>query len=405
MKALCDKYARKLATQGLCEPDTALVGGLDAELEWNRPDPRIATLAPLFDLLPINSLVFAPPAEPYATIIDHLAALAPGATAQGAPMNSLRPEDTETRTFLHDIPICREFSAPAMAAALSRRKAVIVPGQGIVSCGTVSPEQGFVFFSSTVFACFVLFFSRYLAEARQGGPDARFRAAFEAASALLPGPRRDQPPLARTIPPTHDTALAAMAETGRAVVGHGLVDSFFGNISCRLGDTILISQTGSSLDELEGCIDACPMDGSSTAGLTASSELSAHEDVYRRGPARCILHGHPRFSVIMSMDCDRPDCPDRGRCHVRCTQCRTVEGVPIVPGEVGTGPTGLCNTLPPALADPARTGAAIVHGHGLFTASAAGFAEAFATLLDTENRCREAYFLRVADLLSGRVSG
>jgi len=400
MKALCDKYARKLEDQGLSQPGQALVGGLDAELEWNRPDPRIDALAPLFDLLPINSLVFAPPAEPYATIIDHLTAPGPGGQAQDDPVNSLRPEDTETRTFLHDIPVCREFSPQAMADALARRKAVIVPGQGVVSCGTVSPEQGFVFFSSTVFACFVLFFSRFLAEARAGGPDAGFRAAYEAAVSRLPAVRQDLPPLSRTVPPTPDEALAAMAAAGRAVVGHGLVDSFFGNISCRLGETILISQTGSSLDELEGCIDACPMDGSSTAGLTASSELTAHEDVYRQGPARCIVHGHPRFSVILSMDCDRPDCAHRGRCHVACPECRTVEGVPIVPGEVGTGPTGLCNTLPPALA---AHGAAIVHGHGLFTASTIGLAEAFATLLDTENRCREAYFRRLEGLLSGRA--
>jgi ribulose-5-phosphate 4-epimerase/fuculose-1-phosphate aldolase len=393
MKTLCDKYARKLVGQGLCAADAPLVGGLDAELEWNRPDPRIATLAPLFDLLPINSLVFARPAQPYATIIDFLATPEPDAP----PVASLRPEDTETRTFLHDIPVCPEFTAQAMAAALSRRKAAIVPGQGIVSCGTVSPEQGFVYFSSTLFACFVLFFSRYLAEARQGVPSLRFRTAFEAAVARLAPLRRDLPPLAQAIPDIDDAVLAAMVQAGRAVVGHGLVDSFFGNISCRLDDTIFISQTGSSLDEMEGCIDACPMDGSSTAGLTASSELTAHEGVYRLGDARCILHGHPRFSVILSMDCDTPDCPDRGRCHVKCAQCRTVEGVPIVPGEVGTGLTGLCNTLPPALAS---AGAAIVHGHGLFTASRHGFAQAFAALLDTENRCREAYFRRLDQLLA-----
>ncbi|MCG2733421.1 class II aldolase/adducin family protein, partial [Pseudodesulfovibrio aespoeensis] len=395
MKALCDKYARKLVGQGLCEADTPLVGGLDAELEWNKPDPRIATLAPLFDLLPINSLVFARPAEPYAGIIDFLASPEP----EAPPVTSLRPEDTETRTFLHDIPVCREFTAQAMAVALSRRKAVIVPGQGIVSCGTVSPEQGFVFFSSTLFACFVLFFSRYLAEARHGAPNQRFRAAFEAAVARLAAPRHDLPGLTTSPLDTGDAILAAMTEAGRAVVGHGLVDSFFGNISCRLDDTIYISQTGSSLDELEGCIDACPMDGSSTAGLTASSELTAHEDVYRLGDARCILHGHPRFSVILSMDCDRQECPDRGKCHVKCTQCRTVEGVPIVPGEVGTGPFGLCNTLPQALTGTrGEKRGAIVYGHGLFTLGKVDFRDAFASLMDVEHFCRAEYFRRVAGL-------
>lgn len=386
MKQLCDKYARKLVAQGICDKDAPLVGGLDAELVWNREDPRCQVLAEVFDKLSINSLVFSRPAEPYATIVDFLAERHP---------ETIRPEDTETRTFLHEIPVSRTFTAEAIADGLRKRKAVIVPGQGIVSFGTVSPEQGFVFYSSTIFACFVLFFSDYLAAARRGSPDAEYRATFEKVVALLPEPRTKLPALADSPPDTEDKVLEAMAEAGRAVVEYGLVDSFFGNISYRLGDTVYISQTGSSLDELEGCIDPCPMDGSTTHGITASSELTAHEDVYRRADVRCILHGHPKFSVIMSMDCARTDCDDRGACHVKCTECRTVSGVPIVPGEVGTGPTGLCNTLPPAVAS---SGAAIVHGHGLFTSGETDFNQAFKRLLETENMCRELYFRTIRKL-------
>ena len=380
MKRLCDKYARKLVAQGLAAPGEPLVGGLDAVLEWNRKDPRTLELAKIFDELSINSLVFSKVAEPYASILDFLAARYP---------DGIRPEDTETRTFLHAIPVCPEFSAQTIAAHLKQRKSVIVPGQGIAAFGTVTPEQGFVFFSSTVFACFVLFFSEYLNRARQGTLDKEYRRTFARVASMLPEPRREPPLLATGPFHGEESVLAAMAEAGRGVVEYGLVDSFFGNVSCRLGDVIHISQTGSSLDELEGCIDPCPMDGSATTGLTASSELSAHEDVYRRSDFACILHGHPRFSVIMSMDCDKADCPNRGQCHIKCAECRTVEGVPIVPGEVGTGPTGLCNTLPPAMA---KEGAAIVHGHGLFTAGNADFNEAFARLLHIENRCRQLYF-------------
>ncbi|MBG0789838.1 MAG: class II aldolase/adducin family protein [Desulfovibrionaceae bacterium] len=380
MKRLCDKYAAKLVAQRLADPGEPLVGGLDDVLEWNREDPRARELAKVFDRLSINSLVFARPAEPYAAILDFLAARHP---------ETIRPEDTETRTFLHDIPVCREFSGEALAAHLKKRKSVIVPGHGIASFGTVTPEQGFVFYSSTIFACFVLFFSEYLARARTGTLDDEYREVFRTVAAGLPAPHAAPPALTAGLFNDEDTVLAAMAEAGRAVVGFGLVDSFFGNISAHLGGVVHISQTGSSLDELEGCIDPCPMDGSATTGLTASSELSAHEDVYRRSDYACILHGHPKFSVIMSMDCDRTDCPNRGRCHVACTECRTVDGVPIVPGEVGTGPTGLCNTLPPAMA---QTGAAIVHGHGVFTAGSTDFNQAFARLLDIENRCRERYF-------------
>ncbi|MCJ2165040.1 MULTISPECIES: class II aldolase/adducin family protein [unclassified Pseudodesulfovibrio] len=388
MKKLCDKYAAKLAAQGLTAsngPDAPLIGGLDAKLVWNREDQRTKELEKLFDLLSINSLVFSRPAEPYRTILDFLARRHP---------DTIRPEDTETRTFLHDIPICHEFSAAAIAKGLKKRKAVILPGQGIISCGTVSPEQGFVFYSSTIFSCFVLFFSDYLTQARLGTLDPEYRETFKLVASQLPTPRTVPPKLAQGPLDNDENVLAAMTEAGRQVVGYGLVDSFFGNISFRLDDIVFISQTGSSLDELAGCIDACPMDGSATTGLTASSELTAHEDVYRRSDYACILHGHPKFSVIMSMDCARDQCPNRGQCHIKCTECRTVDGIPIVPGEVGTGPTGLCNTLPPAMASH---GAAIVHGHGLFAAGETDFSQAFSRLLDIENQCRERYFKRVRE--------
>ncbi|EGB14232.1 class II aldolase/adducin family protein [Pseudodesulfovibrio mercurii] len=387
MKTLCEKYAAKLAAQGLAPatgPDAPLVGGLDADLVWNREDPRTAELAGLFSRLSINSLVFVRPAEPYRTILDFLAARNPEA---------IRPEDTETRTFLHDIPVCADFTAEAMAAQLKRRKVIVIPGRGVAACGTVSPEQGFVSVSSAVFATFVLFFSDYLARARRIELDDGYAEAFARVVRLLPEPRTAPPQLMTSPFLDEESVLAAMAETGRQVVGFGLVDSFFGNISYRLGETVHISQTGSSLDELEGCIDPCPLDGSTTNGLTASSELTAHEDIYRSADFDCILHGHPRFTVIMSMDCERDDCPNRGRCHIHCTECRTVDGVPIVPGEVGTGPTGLCHTLPPAMA---RNGAAIVHGHGLFTAGKTDFNVPFARLLEIENRCRDLYFERLA---------
>lgn len=386
MKQLCDKYAAKMVEQGLTEPGEPIIGGIDAELVWNRKDDRCEILEAVIHRLPINSLVFAKPAEPYATIIDFLATRYP---------ETIKPEDTETRTFLHDIPVCEAFSAPSLINALKKRKAVIIPGEGILSFGTVTPEQGFVFYSSTVFACFVLFFSEYMAAARKGVIDEAYQTVFSKVVQQLPAPCTDLPKLHTGPLTSEDTILKAMAEAGRAVVGYGLVDSFFGNISYRDNNIVYISQTGSSLDELEGCIDPCRMDMSTTHGLTASSELSAHEDVYRRAGVRCILHGHPRFSVIMSMDCDKTDCEQRGKCHVQCTECRTVEGIPIVPGEVGTGPTGLCNTLPPAVA---ASGAAIVHGHGVFVSGETDFNEAFARLLSIENRSRELYFRQLKTL-------
>jgi ribulose-5-phosphate 4-epimerase/fuculose-1-phosphate aldolase len=155
---------------------------------------------------------------------------------------------------------------------------------------------------------------------------------------------------------------------------------------------VYISQTGSSLDKLAGCIDPCPLDDTSCAGITASSELVAHTDIYLRSESQTILHGHPPFAVILSMDCEVPDCPNRGQCHTRCSHARFIQDIAIVPGEVGTGPTGLCHTLPPAITG--RRGA-IVWGHGLFTAGDTDFNEPFRNLLEIEQMCRQEYFARV----------
>ncbi|MEF2145638.1 MAG: class II aldolase/adducin family protein [Desulfovibrionaceae bacterium] len=411
MERLVEKYAGKLVRAGLAQ--APLVAGLDDEIVWNSLDEASASLRreleQVFAGLNINSLVFARPAEPYAGIMDWLAGEALEENADDA---RIMPEDCETRTFLHDLPVCRECNAATLAEALGRRKCCIVPGLGVAAHGTVSPEQGFVTFSSTCFSCFVLFFSRYLRDVRAGQVSASQHAAFERAVAHLDPPRTDLPELMRGPFTERGPALAAMAEAGRATVEYGLVDSYFGNVSLMLPDKVLlISQTGSSLDELEGYIDPCPLDGSSTACLTASSELTAHLRSYElagaRREVRAILHGHPRFSVILSMDCPDKDCAVRraGQCHARCPKTRSFHSramgeIVIVPGEVGTGPTGLCNTLPPALAGRR---AALVYGHGLFALGRIDFRDAFVAMLEVENDCRDAYFAAVQQAQAGTV--
>ena len=63
--------------------------------------------------------------------------------------------DCETRTFFHDIPVIDEFSPGAIFSALSRRKSAIIRNRGIVTFGTVTPEQAFVSFSSACFSVYV----------------------------------------------------------------------------------------------------------------------------------------------------------------------------------------------------------------------------------------------------------
>jgi ribulose-5-phosphate 4-epimerase/fuculose-1-phosphate aldolase len=382
MEELIRKYTGKLVAAGYAEAGTPLMGAVDADLIWNRDDPSRPLLEEVFAGLNIQSLLYCRPAEPYRTVIDFLAGEADG---------TIFPEDTETRTFFHDLPVAPAFDAREIIAALRERKCVIVPGQGVVTFGTVSPEQAFITFCSVCFAAFVKFFTDFLAECRRGRVGAGREEAFRRAVAHLDPPSAVPPPLGQG--PFADAAgvMGAMAEAGRATVASRMVDSYFGNISCLMGKTLYISQTGSSLDELAGSIDAVPLDGSSCVGITASSEFSAHRQIVLYTGRRTVLHGHPRFSVILSLDCDRRDCPERGSCHLRCPERRFAGGVPIVPGEIGTGRYGLCRTVPPVLQDHPGV---IVHGHGVFTAAGEDFNGAFGALLAIENASRKEYFVR-----------
>ncbi|MGE4264672.1 MAG: class II aldolase/adducin family protein [Desulfovibrio sp.] len=404
------RYAAKLAQAGLCAPGEPLLAALDDELCFSHAhDPRQPLAEAVIHGLGASALLLA---EPVGACQATMNALARQALALGE--RAVIPGDCETRTFLHDLPIVDSLAPDAVIDALTRRKGCIILHEGralMAASGSVSPEQTFVTASSMAFACFVAYFARHLADARAGALTderrvefANVRALLEADLArlpaappkLLPGPFADA-----------DQARAAMIEAGRAVVDFGLVDSSFGNVSCRQqtpdGELLLISQTGSALDELSGLIDPCRMDGTSCVGLTASSEYPAHKAIYDGGPAKTILHGHPRFAVILSLDCEKPGCPGRGDCHRSCATPRAIADpasgllIPIVPGEVGAGPFGLCNTLPPALnAEGGRRGA-IVYGHGLFATGREDFREAFATLLEVERFCREEYFQRVAE--------
>jgi len=384
MDLLVRKYADKLRKAGLA--DNPLLCGLDEEVVWNRKDPAISTLLEVMAGMNINSLIYAEPAEPYRTLLKYLTLKYP---------QCILPRDCETRTFLHDLPVTQSFTATAILPHLLQRKSVIVSDGDslqIITFGTVSPEQAFVTFSSVCFAGFVLFFSEFLEDKKNGCLGTLQKAAFKRATLLLDDTIREPPTLSSGPFSNESQVYDAIIHAGDQTVRYGLVDSYFGNVSYRLDDTIYISQTGSSLDELAGCIDPCPIDGSSCAGVTASSELVAHTEIFLRTKNLAILHGHPRFSVILSMDCELSDCPNRDRCHIKCSHERFIQDIPIVPGEVGTGPTGLCHTLPPAILENRGV---IVWGHGLFTVAENDFNQAFKRLLDIENMCKDEYFRRV----------
>ncbi len=386
------KYTAKLLRDRIALPESVRFYRLDDAVTAGREDEWLPVFTRVFQGLNVTALLLAQPPLPAAEMLI---------AAAGPQERRIIPKDSETKTFHHDFPFLRradwegrppEDTAERITACLRERKAMIIEGLGLVGSGSVTVEQAYIAYSTVFHASFLKFGldllergfrsraeEAVLADLRRdwAGPVGAEDEVFAA------GPLRDR-----------SAILEEMEHAGRATVEHGLVDSFFGNISYFDGSTIFISQTASSLDELDGHIDPVPLDGASTAGLSASSELPAHRAIYRSSDFRAVLHGHPRFSVILSMFCGERDCPIED-CGRDCRRPRSVCGIPIVSGELGAG--GIARTVPPAISG---TGACIVYGHGVFTAGERGFGEAFRRMVEVENRCRQE-FLRLLDERTG----
>ncbi|MCL2760450.1 MAG: class II aldolase/adducin family protein [Desulfuromonadales bacterium] len=373
------KYINKLIADGSAKSKDAAIALKDVDIIRYGNEKLSDLAAKVLECLNDTAVLIASPPFP---LIDFSLSRA------GKNDKCIIPEDSETKTFLHDIPFLKKeylLLAPheQIAALLSNRKGIILEGTGIISVGAFTVEQAYANYSSIYHSIFVKFFQDILLNGVKNNKELLFCENFLSDEFLLlnsEGLRFKNELLTDS-----KKIYTAMSEIGKYTVERGLVDSFFGNISYRNDYCLYISQTGASLDNLEDCIDPVPFDNSSTAGITASSELEAHRKIYKMSDARCILHGHPKFSVIMSMVCNKEGC-NVDDCGKNCPEERFIGKTPIVSGEIGGG--GLAETVPSAIAE---FGKVIVYGHGTFTKGTHGFKEAFEAMLATENFCRSEY--------------
>jgi ribulose-5-phosphate 4-epimerase/fuculose-1-phosphate aldolase len=389
MENILQKYAAKLVRAGLTEAGGALIGLRGTETVWNREDEACAALETVLAVIDKQAILFAEPAEPYRTIIEYLA------ETSGSV---IEPRDFETRIFLHDLPVLREFDPQAVAAVLRRRRSVVIAGRGVVASGKASPEAAFVIYSSVCFACFVKFFSDTLYHVRRNSMDHRRRSVLKKVLERLDPPPATTGTLMKGPFAAEDQVLSAMEEAGRMMVDCRLVDSNFGNISYYADPALYISRKGGALDELHGRIVSVSLADFAVPTQTASTEFPAHREIVLATGRRAVLHGHPKFAVILSLDCEKDDCEGRDACHTRCPHERSIGNIPIVAGEAGAGPFGLCHTVPPAMRDHPGV---IVYGHGLFTAGKHDFNEAFERLAAIENACWKEYFRRIGYMGDG----
>ncbi|MCX8030222.1 MAG: class II aldolase/adducin family protein [Thermodesulfovibrionales bacterium] len=430
MIKLINKYLNKLYDHGLANKNHTTFIAFDTEIISNRTlNDRVKKLKILLDKMNINSLLYAEPTTLYSEILSHLAEndyiKVDYSSTEGIKkydfIKKIIPLDSESRMFLNDIPIISKFSLNLMDKALSVRKSVIVGKRKIITHGSLTPEQAFINFSSTCFAILVKYFfdSLYYIEKlynKNKKPENTFLEAFNVIRSNLENTfpqvnlklKKDnfeelqiKKLLDQKLKDENEIS-DAISYVGKVLVKHRLVNSCFGNLSYVFGDKIYITQTGSSLDELHDSIEAVPLDGSSTVGITASSEYSTHKKIYYTTGNVAIVHGHPPFSVIMSLYCTKRDCPNyskRHLCNTLCKEQRQINGIPIVIGEIGTGIKGIVNTVPISIK---KSGVVLVYGHGVF-ASAMNFNKALSLIFKVEDMCRRKYF-RLIDTYLQRIS-
>ncbi|MFE1288997.1 class II aldolase/adducin family protein [Streptomyces sp. NPDC058751] len=94
-----------------------------------------------------------------------------------------------------------------------------------------------------------------------------------------------------------------LVSTARRTVADGLVVGTSGNVSVRVGDTVLVTPTGVPYDRLTpDDITGVGLDGRQLLGpLRPTSELPMHLAVYRATEARAVVHTHAPHATAVSL--------------------------------------------------------------------------------------------------------
>ena len=173
---------------------------------------------------------------------------------------------------------------------------------------------------------------------------------------------------------------AALAETARQTVSHGLNQGASGNVSVRLRDGFLITPSGLPNDTLEPAqMVFVDMEGQAGGNLKPSSEWRIHRDLYRARPeVAAVVHAHSPHAV--SLSCLRQGIPAfhymvaaAGGKDIRCANYATF------------GTQALSDWVLAALQDRR---ACLMANHGL-VAVGAGLDAALALAVEVEELCAQ----------------
>ncbi|MFI6928765.1 class II aldolase/adducin family protein [Streptomyces sp. NPDC050287] len=109
-------------------------------------------------------------------------------------------------------------------------------------------------------------------------------------------------PRGRGVRPEEAHAWETLVATARRTVSEGLVVGTSGNVSVRVGGTVLVTPSGVPYDRLTPTdITGVDLDGRQVLGtLTPTSELPMHLAVYRTTDAGAVVHTHAVHATAVS---------------------------------------------------------------------------------------------------------
>ncbi|MET9257012.1 class II aldolase/adducin family protein [Streptomyces sp. NPDC003717] len=98
-------------------------------------------------------------------------------------------------------------------------------------------------------------------------------------------------------------AWEALVATARRTVADGLVVGTSGNVSVRVGDTVLVTPSGVPYDRLAPeDVTGVGLDGRQVLGtLAPTSELPMHLAIYRTTDAAAVVHTHAVHATAVSL--------------------------------------------------------------------------------------------------------
>lgn len=196
-----------------------------------------------------------------------------------------------------------------------------------------------------------------------------------------------------------------LIKTGKKCVDSGLVEGNFGNMSFVSSDRdlIFITKTETLLDDLSEsdivCVsgDTC-LENSNEFYLSeekqASSELCVHRAIYKKTNAKCVLHLHPPYSVVVSLleyQINNISASENFFIHPMDSEGEMfLKKIPVVSGAPGS--LDLAEKVSQSLKGSKGV---IVKGHGVFVAES-DFKKAYITASLIEHSARILYLYNSA---------